>query len=162
MGEVRAKHVSGGIGKVVPVRLLPGTDVIEGFLKTCADHDIRSGTILSAIGSLRHLTIKVLVPNKEVKLGAAYGDPVTSPGPIEILSLGGVIFEDEATGEVDIHMHGTFCDQDGKTLGGHVIPEENPVLATVDAVLAEVSGARFMRRHDEETGLLLFSPEVPS
>ncbi len=159
MGEIRTKHVLGGIGKVVPVRLLPGTDLLEGLKKTCVEYGIDSGTILSAIGSLEKLTIKILVPNKEAKLGAAYGDPYTTPGPIEILSLGGVILQDAGTGEVDIHMHGIFCDQYGKTLGGHVVPEDNPVMATVDAVLAEVSDAKFMRRYDEETGFDLFSPE---
>ena len=160
MGESRATYIRGEFGSVVGVRLLPGTDLLEGLAKTCIENNIRSGAVLSAIGSLRHLTIKVLVSNEKAKLGAAYDDPVMTPGPIEILGLQGVIFQDGETGKLELHLHGIFSDKEGKPLGGHVVPGENPVLATVDAVIGEVAGAKFMRRHDDETDLPMFSPEL--
>ncbi|MBA7620722.1 hypothetical protein ES703_28076 [subsurface metagenome] len=98
------------------------------------------------------------MPNEKTKLGAAYDPPQTIPGPIEIMGIQGVIFETES-GEVALHLHGVFCDKDGKTLGGHIVPGGNPVLATLDAVIGEVAGVRMMRRYDEETDLNLFSPE---
>jgi len=160
MAEIRAKHVCGKFGKMIPARLLPGTDLMNGLKKVCEDNGVRHGTVLSAIGSLRKLTIQVLAPNEKVKLGAAYTEPQTIPGPIEILGIQGVIFEIEA-GEVALHLHGIFCDKDGKTFGGHIVPGENPILATLDAVIGEVAGVRLTRRHDEETDLKLFSPEQP-
>jgi len=158
MAEIRTKNVCGKFGKMVPLRLLPGTDLMNGLKKVCEDNGIRHGTLLSAIGSLRKLTIQVLAPNEKVKLGAAYTPPQTIPGPIEILGIQGVIFEID-NGEVALHLHGTFCDQDGKTFGGHIVPGENPILATLDAVISEVTGVKLTRRHDEETDLNLFSPE---
>jgi len=158
MEEFRAKSVCGKLGKMVAVRLLPGTDLMNGLKKVCEDNGVRHGIPLTAIGSLRKLTIQVLVPNEKVKLGAAYTQPQTIPGPIEILGIQGVIVETE-TGEVALHLHGIFCDKDGKTFGGHIVPGENPILATLDAVIGEVAGVRLTRRYDEETDLNLFSPE---
>ena len=158
MAELRAKHVCGKFGRIVPLRLLPGTDLMNGLRKVCADNGIRHGAILSAIGSLRKLTIQVLAPNEKVKLGAAYTEPQTIPGPIEILGIQGVIFETE-TGEVALHLHGIFCDKDGGTFGGHIVAGENPILATLDAVIGEVAGVKLTRRYDEEIDLTLFSPE---
>lgn len=158
MAELRTKCVCGKFGKIIPVRLLPGTDLMNGLKKVCEDNGVRHGTLLTAIGSLRKLTIQLLAPNEKVKLGAAYTKPQTIPGPIEILGIQGVILETE-TGEVVLHLHGIFCDKDGKTFGGHIVPGENPVLATLDAVISEVAGVRLTRRYDEETELNLFSPE---
>ncbi len=158
MAELRTKCVCGKFGKIIPVRLLPGTDLMNGLKKVCEDNGVRHGTLLTAIGSLRKLTIQLLAPNEKVKLGAAYTKPQTIPGPIEILGIQGVILETE-TGEVVLHLHGIFCDKDGKTFGGHIVPDENPVLATLDAVISEVTGVKLTRRYDEETELNLFSPE---
>lgn len=158
MTNLRTKYACGKFGKIVPVRLLPGTDLMNGLKKTCDDNGIRHGTILTAIGSLRKVTLQVLVPNEKTKLGVAYTEPQTVLGPIEILGIQGVIFETE-TREVVLHLHGIFCDKNGKTLGGHIVSGENPILATLDAIIGEVADVRLMRRHDEETDLNLFSPE---
>ena len=160
MPEIRAKHVCGKFGRIVPLRLLPGTDLMNGLKKVCEDNGVRYGTILTAIGSLRKLTTQVLVPNEKAKMGAAYTEPSTIPGPIEILGIQGVIFETD-TGEVALHLHGIFCDKDGKTYGGHLVPGENPILATLDAVIGEIADVKLIRRYDEETELGLFSPEKP-
>jgi len=131
---------------------------MNGLKKACADNKIRYGTVLTAIGSTRQLTYQVLVPNPEAKPGAAYSEPLVIPGPIEVLGIQGVILETEA-GETVLHLHGTFSDKDGKVYGGHLVPDENPILVTLDAVIGEVTEAKLMRRHDEETDFNLFSPE---
>ena len=160
MAELRTKYVCGRLGKTVAVRLLPGTDLMNGLKKACEENGIRGGAILTAIGSLRKVTFQILAPSEKAKMGAAYTEPQVTSGPIEILGLNGVILETES-GEVALHLHGIFCDKDGKTFGGHLVPGENPILATLDAVIGEVSDARFMRRYDEETELNMFSPERP-
>jgi predicted DNA-binding protein with PD1-like motif len=93
MADPSAFHASGRFAKAVPVRLRPGTDVMEGLKQVCEAHGIRQGAILMGIGSLRQLSYQVLTPKPETKLGAGYTDPVVVPGPVEILSLQGVIFQ---------------------------------------------------------------------
>jgi uncharacterized protein len=148
----------GSFGKTVPVRLKTGTDVMAGLKQACEANGIKHGVILAGIGSLRKMTYQVLTPKPETKMGAGYTDPQVIPGPVEIVSLQGVVFQSE-TGETLLHVHGMFSDRDGKVYGGHVVAGENPVLATLDAVLAEVAGVKLVRRMDEAVGLGLFTPE---
>ncbi len=158
MADPSAFHATGRFAKAVPVRLRPGTDVMEGLKQVCEQHGITQGAILMGIGSLRQLSYQVLTPKPETKLGAGYTDPVVVPGPVEILSLQGVIFQSEA-GEMLLHVHGTFSDQYGKVYAGHVVAGANPILATLDAVVAEVAGVRLTRRMDPDVGMGLFTPE---
>ena len=158
MAEVRSKYVTAEFGRIVPVRLLPGTDVMDGLKQVCEDNGVRYGYLLMAIGTVNEATIQIFRPKPESRLGAGYTEPETIPGPIEILGLSGIIFE-TVEGETALHLHASFCDKDGKIVGGHVVPGGNPVCATLDACIAEVSGAKFLSKYDEETDLNLFSPE---
>ena len=47
----------------------------------------------------------------------------------------------------------------GKVYAGHVVTGANPILATLDAMMAEVAGAKLTRRMEPEVGLGLFTPE---
>ncbi len=158
MANPGAIHASGRFGKTVPVRLRTGTDVMEGLKDVCLQEGIKHGAILMGIGSLRQLSYQVLTPKPETKLGAGYTEPVVVPGPVEILSLQGVIFQSEA-GETLLHVHGTFSDQHGKVYAGHVVAGANPILATLDGVIAELAGVKLTRRMDPDVGLGLFTPE---
>ena len=158
MDEIRSKYVTASFGRIVPVRLLPGTDVMNGLKKVCEDNGVRYGYLLMGIGTVNEATIQIFRPKPESRLGAGYTEPETIPGPIEILGLSGIIFQTEA-GETALHLHASFCDKDGKILGGHIVPGGNSICATLDACIAEVSGAKFLTRYDEETDLNLFSPE---
>jgi predicted DNA-binding protein with PD1-like motif len=159
MSDDKAFHASGTYGQVVPLRLRPGTDVMEGILEICRAHGIRQGAVLVGIGSLRQLSYQVLTPKPETKMGAGYTDPEVIPGPVEIVGLQGVLFQAE-TGETLLHLHGTFSDRNGKVYAGHVVAGANPVLATLDGLLTEVTGVRMIRRPEAEVGLGLFTPEA--
>lgn len=158
MTTTAAYHASGRFGKVVPVRLRPGTDVMDGLKQVCAQHGIRQAAILVGIGSLRQLSFQVLAPKAETKLGAGYTEPIVVQGPVEILSLQGVVFQSE-DGETLLHVHGTFADQSGKVYAGHVVMGANPILATLDAIIAEVADVRLVRRTEPEAGMGLYTPE---
>jgi len=158
MTPVGAYHASGRFGRTVPLRLRPGTDVMEGVQHACEQYGIKQGAVLVGIGSLRQLSFQVLAPKPETKLGAGYTDPTIVGGPVEILSLQGVIFQSEE-GSTLLHIHGTFADQHGKVYAGHVVPGANPVLATLDAVIAELEDVRLIRRMEPEAGLGLYTPE---
>ncbi len=158
MGTDGLFQACGQFGKTVPVRLRTGTDVLTGLKQACEANGIKHGIVVAGIGSLRKMTYQVLTPKPETKMGAGYTDPETIPGPVEIVNLQGVVFQSES-GETLLHVHGTFSDRNGKVYGGHVVAGENPVLATLDAVVAEVAGVKLVRRMDEAVGLGLFTPE---
>jgi len=158
MAEIRALHACGNFGKIIPVRLKTHTDLMNGIKKACEDNGIKQGVVLTGIGSVRKLTYQVLTPNDKVKLGAAYTDPTSLPGPIEILSVQGSIFQTEE-GDMVLHLHGTFSDKNGKVYAGHLVPDGNPVLATLEATIAEITDVKLIRRYDEDTDMKLVTPE---
>ena len=160
MADPGAFFASGRFGRVIPVRLRPGTDVMDGLRRVCEEEGIKHGAVLGGIGSLRQLSYQVLTPKPETKLGAGYTEPQVVPGPVEIVSLQGVIFQSEE-GETLLHVHGTFSDQFGKVFAGHVVTGANPILATLDGMVAEVTDVRLVRRMEPEVGLGLCTPEKP-
>jgi len=158
MTGIGAFHASGKLGRLVPVRLRTNTDLTDGIKQVCEEHGIKYGALLVGIGSVRKLTYQVLTPKPETTVGAGYTEPEVIPGPVEVVGLQGVIFQSEK-GETLMHLHGTFSDKNGKVYAGHVVAGANPVLATLDAVVAEVTGAKMIRRTDDEVGLGLYTPE---
>lgn len=72
-------------------------------------------------------------------------------GPMEVLSLQGNI--GWAGDEVALHIHGTFCDEAGKSFGGHV--KEIEVIGTIEIFLHNWWGDKLTRSLDEESGLML-------
>jgi len=47
----------------------------------------------------------------------------------------------------------------GKVFAGHVVTGANPILATLDGVIAEMADVRLVRRMEPEVGLGLCTPE---
>lgn len=156
--SVRYKAAQGNLGKVVAARLQPGTDLIEGIEKICADHGIEYAFVTCSVGSLQKSTLLLATPNEDAKIKISYGAPIEVPGPIEFLGGQGVVCKGEK-GERLTHFHAILSDKLGKVYGGHAIKGRNPALVTIDLVVIEVKGIKFIRRYDEETGFINFSPE---
>ena len=152
---MRAKFASATSSTPVMVRVLPGQDLIEGIEDVCNHLGIRSGSIACCIGSLQKASLMFLVPSQN-KVGAAYTDPQTIPGPLQIVSAQGVIGQDR--GAIFIHMHGLLVDKTGNVHGGHLIRGGTPVLITSDIVVARIEGAQLRRAYDPEVEFKLLSP----
>lgn len=76
--------------------------------------------------------------------------------PLEIASCTGNISLKD--GKPFVHAHAVLSDYEGKTIGGHLFPE-SPVFAG-EFYIQEVTGMPFSRKHDPETGLMLWSNET--
>lgn len=57
MSEIGAKQAGGRYGRIISLRLLPGTELMNGLKKICEDNGICNGSLLTLIDSLRKLTI---------------------------------------------------------------------------------------------------------
>jgi len=158
MGELGAHYALGKAGRLIPVRLRTQTDITNGLKAVCEENGIKYGAVLFGIGSVRKLTYQVLAPKPGTKLGAAYTDPRELPGPIEVVSMHGIIFQ-SGDGQTLLHLHGTFCDKQGKVFGGHIVAGQNPVLATLDAYIVETVGAETIRQMDEDVGMAIGIPQ---
>ena len=158
MGEPGAHYAIGKAGKLIPARIRTNTDITNGLKAVCEENGIKYGAVLFGIGSIRQLCYQVLAPKPDTKLGAGYTDPQTLPGPIEVVSMHGIIFQSD-DGQTLLHLHGTFSDKEGAVFGGHIVAGQNPVLATLDAYIVENIGAETIRQMDEDIGMGVGIPQ---
>ena len=130
MGNLDMEMAQGKLGRVVALRLKPGTDVLLGLEEACKRSGINNGVILSAIGSLDspHFCDVVEVPTKA---GYGYGEVLHLTGPIELTNASGIICHDD---------------------------EGTQVLLAVDVSIAEIEGLVMGRKFDEELEVPLFAP----
>ena len=145
----------GKLGRVIAVRLKPGTDVLLGLQEACERNGINNGVILSAIGSLQDPPFCTPV-ERPTKAGYGYGETLHLTGPIELTSASGIICHDDE-GNTNLHVHMTVTDRHGNAHGGHLV-EGTKVLLTVDVILAEIEGLVMGRKFDEELEVPLFAP----
>ena len=155
MGNLDMEMAQGKLGRVVALRLKPGTDVLLGLEEACKRSGINNGVILSAIGSLDspHFCDVVEVPTKA---GYGYGEVLHLTGPIELTNASGIISHDDE-GNTNLHVHMTLTDRHGNAHGGHLV-EGTKVLLTVDVIIAEIEGLVMGRKFDEELEVPLFAP----
>ncbi len=152
---IRIQDACGKTGKVVAVRLLPNTDLIEGIEEACKKNEIRYA-YATCFGSFKQCGYMYLVPKQEAKVKAGYGEVITREGPVEFLNGTGVVCQNQ--GQYDTHFHATMCDRYGTVFGGHIVKGTTPTLTTVDLILFEVSDVQMLRVSDEETALTQFYP----
>jgi len=69
---VRFRFAVGSVGRVVVVRLQPGTDIIEGVERVCDDLGIDYAYVDVGTGTLAKATLMYFIPNPNVKIGASY------------------------------------------------------------------------------------------
>jgi predicted DNA-binding protein with PD1-like motif len=120
--------------KTFAIRLKPGQDLIGELKKFAEKEKIRAGFILTAVGSV-----------KKAKIRFANQPTVSEiPGFLEIVSLTGTLSINGS------HLHGSFSDKDGKTLGGH-LTEGSPIYTTAEIVIGEMEDVDFIREKDPET-----------
>jgi predicted DNA-binding protein with PD1-like motif len=145
----------GSTGRTIVVRLLPGTDVLEGIEEACRKYEIKDAVIACSIGCLKKATFIYAVPREGTKVGIAFNDPTVVDGPIEYLGGQGIVYKLES-GEYIIHLHGAISDKDMRVYGAHFVPG-NIVLTTLDLVINELIGVPMTRRFDEEIGFYQLS-----
>jgi len=149
--ETRVKYAKAANG-VVLGRVQPGSDVIRGIEKICTECGILNGWV-DCIGSLRETKYFILTKQPKTKAGAGYGDPIQVPGPVELISAQGLLVNGS------LHLHAIMCDDQGRTFGGHVLPEGSPVLVTCEVSISDAPGLKCCRGDDGEVDGMQFFPQ---
>ncbi len=146
----------GHLGRVLAIRLRPGTDVLKGLEEACHRSGINSGVILSAIGSLDGVAYCNPVELPEKKAGYGYGEVLHLTGPIELTNGSGIICHD-AEGNTNLHVHMALRERYCNANCGHLV-EGTKVLLTVDVIIAEIEGMVMGRQFDENLEVPIFAP----
>lgn len=120
--------------KMHAFRLKPGQDLrleIEAYVQA---NGIRAGWMVTCVGSLTQVTLRL----------ANQPEGTTYVGHFEIVSLVGTL------STAGCHLHLSFSDSNGTTLGGHLLPG-NLVYTTAEIVIGESTTMEFTREVDGTT-----------
>jgi predicted DNA-binding protein with PD1-like motif len=121
--------------RTIASRFSPGEDLRDAIERLGHEHHVEAGCILSAVGSLSVATLRL----------AGAETFTTLAGPFEIVSLSGTVSPS------GVHLHLSLAGADGKAMGGHLV-HGCVVHTTVEIVVADMTGVRFLRLPDATTG----------
>ena len=127
-------------------RLSYGDDLLDALTEMCREQSVTLGRI-EAIGAVQGARLGYYDQNTR-----QYQFMTWDKG-LEITSLmGNISIKD---GEPMVHAHLTLADEEGRTFGGH-LARGCPVFAC-EFILQVFSGPEFVRSHDPQTDLPLWS-----
>ena len=115
-------------------RLKRGSDLKETIEKICIDNNVDTAVILSGVGCLYQVRIRLAKAEGFLEDGNDY----------EIVSLNGTVSKGQA------HIHIALSDETGKTVGGH-LSEGCLVNTTCELVMGVLEEYSSERQYDQET-----------
>ncbi len=116
-------------------RLVEGNDIKKEIISYCQSKNIEAGVIISAVGCIQHLHIRLAEAKNYINAKERY----------EIVSITGTVSKD------DVHIHISVSDNTGKTVGGH-LKDGTIVDTTCEIVIYELKDYIFTRELDNITG----------
>lgn len=125
--------------KIYSLRLSPGQDLRVGLVNYAKNNGIKAGSILTCVGSLKLVVLRLAGATANNKNIQTYKDVY------EIVSLVGTL-----TGD-DCHIHIAVSDRNGVVIGGH-LKEGSLIDTTAEIVIAEHEGTEYIRELDTRTG----------
>ena len=117
------------------IRLVRGNDLKKEIINYCKNNNIDAGVIISAVGCINHLHIRLAEAKNYIDNDAHY----------EIVSITGTVSKD------DVHIHISVSDNTGTTIGGH-LKDGTIVDTTCEVVIYELKDYIFTREFDKSTG----------
>lgn len=115
-------------------RLIKGMALKQSILDYISKHHIQAGSLLSVVGCLSEVRIRLADESKVLELEE----------PLEILTLSGTLTP------THVHLHISVADQSGRVYGGHLV--EGCVSYTAEVCLASYANLAFEREFDPQTG----------
>ena len=120
--------------KTICKRLINSLELKREILSISNENNINAGIILSSVGSLSKLKIRLADGIKILEVVE----------PLEIISLNGTISKER------IHLHISCSKTNGEVIGGHLI--EGVINTTCELVIGIIENVSFKGEFDEKTG----------
>lgn len=117
------------------LRLNPDEDLKKKIASICEKNKIMAGAVVSVVGSLKNLNIRLANSNAFLK----------REEKMEVLSLQGSV---SVSG---VHLHISVADSKGNVMGGHLM-DENIIFTTLEMVILIFEDLIFDRKIDNQTG----------
>lgn len=121
--------------KEYAIRLINGQDLRESIEKICLENNINTAIVLSAVGSVKTVNIRLAKAESYIKVEEDF----------EIVSLTGTISNGKA------HLHISLADEIGNVIGGH-LAKGTIINTTCELVLGILEDYTSQRIKDDNTG----------
>jgi predicted DNA-binding protein with PD1-like motif len=143
-------------GRAFSFTLEPGLTLLEAARRGFAAQGFSSGTLNIKGGTLGPFGYVMPALSKTGENAAFYSDTFR-PAGITRLKLATMTLG-ERDGAPFFHCHGLWTEADGRSSGGHMLPEETFVAEPFTAEAFGIDGAVFAAEPDPETRFKLFGP----
>ena len=127
--------------RVHVLRLGPGEDLLESLWRYARVTKIAAASVVSVVGSLT--TTNIRYANQE--------DGTSLSGHFEIVSVVGNLDFQKSESEGSGHVHMAFSNEQGVTIGGHVL-SGNIIYTTAEITILEIVNGLFDRVLDDAPG----------
>ena len=140
--------------EIVVARLYPGDSLIDGIKNIAQEHGVKTGVILSVIGTTQQLVLRNPKPGLKLPITdeteqSTQTDTYSVERPLEIITAEGIISEKDD--QIDVHLH-ICCSQDGgRAYTGHLF--RATVWTQAEVVIGKLKGSPLRRKFDKITGL---------
>ncbi|MBW3612450.1 MAG: DNA-binding protein [Chloroflexi bacterium] len=132
-------------GRAFAGRLATGSDLVEEIERFCLEREITAAQV-TAIGAVRRARYAYYEQGEHRYL------ELESDTHHEITGfVGNVSLRDD---KPFLHVHATFADAGGATVGGHL--RRGTEVFAAEVMIRELGDVSLARLHDEETGLALW------
>lgn len=143
-------------GTFFTMHLRGGMRLLDAVQQGFAEAGCASGVLnfsAAALGSFAY----VMPALSQTPDHAAFYSDMFQPAGISQISIAAMTFgwRDE---KPFFHCHGLWREADGKTTGGHILPETTMIAESFEAQALGLHGAAFVGQADPETGFKLFGP----
>lgn len=125
---------------MIAIRLKESDDLKQSICRFIAEGDYTSASVVSAVGSLSQVVIRMAGAEPDVQ------DVRTYEGLFEIVSLIGTVDKDGKA-----HLHISVSDKEGSVIGGH-LKDGSIVHTTAEITFVTDPQLIFERKTDEQTG----------
>jgi predicted DNA-binding protein with PD1-like motif len=135
-------YAGGNLGRTILIRFDKGDLLLEGIQEVVDKEDIKSGVIVSGIGTFEYCIMHMITTTGY----PGHDEFVTIEGPLELLSVSGLVADGKP------HLHITVSDTE-KAYGGHLEPGSR-VCYLAEICLVELPDANLTRIAHPSTGTM--------
>ena len=145
-----------GRGRAFAFTLQAGVPLLEAARRGFAEAGFAGGTLNIRGGALGPFAYVMPALSRTGENAAFYSD-VFRPAGVTRLKTAAMTFG-QRDGAPFFHCHALWREADGRSNGGHILPEETMVAEPFEAEAFGIDGAVFSAEPDPETNFKLFGP----
>jgi predicted DNA-binding protein with PD1-like motif len=132
-------------GRIFVGRLATGSDLVEEIQAFCLERSVLAASV-EVVGAMRHVNYAFYEQNEKHYI------ELSTDAHHELAAFVGNISDRD--GQPFLHAHGSFADESGALVGGHLLPGTEVFVAEVR--ITELTDVSLVRTHDGLTGLALW------